>query len=92
MIKARGFPVCEADTIGHEILEQDESVKAALIKEFGTGIVGANGHIDRAVLGNRVFVDSGKRLALNRLTHPAILKRLEEWIHSQAATNGRGTR
>lgn len=86
MIKARGFPVCEADTIGHEILEQDESVKAALIKEFGTGIVGANGHIDRAVLGNRVFADSGKRLALNRLTHPAILKQLEEWVHSQAAT------
>ena len=27
-----------------------------------------------------------RRLALNRLTHPAILKRLDDWVASQAAT------
>jgi dephospho-CoA kinase len=80
------LPVCEADEIGHEVLEQDESVKAALIKEFGTAVVSANGQIDRVALGESVFADPGRRLALNRLTHPAILNRLDDWVASQAAT------
>lgn len=86
MLRERGFPVCEADTIGHEVLEQDESVKSALIKEFGTAIVSADGHIDRAVLGSSVFAEAGRRIALNRLTHPAILKRLADWLASQTMT------
>ncbi|MEI6167371.1 MAG: dephospho-CoA kinase [bacterium] len=86
MMRARGVPVCETDEIGHEILEQDESVKAALIKEFGTAVVSANGQIDRAALGNCVFADPERRLALNRLTHPVILKRLDDWVVRQAAT------
>lgn len=86
MMRARGLPVCEADELGHEVLKQDESVKAALIKEFGTAVVSANGQIDRVALGESVFADPERRLALNRLTHPAILKRLDDWVASQAAT------
>ena len=86
-MRAAGVPVCEADEIGHEVLEKDGAVQAALIKEFGTDIVGTNGHIDRAVLGKCVFAEPARRLTLNRLTHPAILKRLDDWVASQAATS-----
>lgn len=87
MIRATGIPVCEADEIGHKVLEQDESIKAVLIGEFGHEIVGINGHIDRLVLGQKVFADPDKRKKLNSLTHPVILKRLAEWVADQATTS-----
>jgi len=89
IMRASGVPVCEADEIGHEVLEQDEAIKAAMIKAFGIEIVGADGHIDRLVLGQKVFADPHQRLTLNRLTHPMILKRLEEWVAKQAVTSDR---
>lgn len=81
------MPVCETDKIGHDVLEQDEPVKMALIREFGAGITSPDGKIDRSVLGQEVFADPGKLKKLNRLTHPAILKRLEGWLAEQAATS-----
>lgn len=87
MIRAQGIPVCEADEIGHKVLEQDESIKAVLIREFGSDIVGADGHIDRLVLGQKVFTDPEMRRKLNSLTHPVILKQLAEWVTKQAATS-----
>jgi len=87
MMRAQGIPVCEADEIGHKVLEQDESIKAVLIREFGSDIIGADGHIDRLVLGQKVFTDPERRRKLNSLTHPVILKQLAEWVAEQAATS-----
>jgi len=89
MMQASGIPVCEADEIAHRVLEQDESVKAALIKEFGSEIVGTEGHIDRAKLGQQVFADPDKRIKLNNATHPVILRQLDEWVAKQGATSDR---
>lgn len=88
-MRATGIPVCEADEIGHTVLEQDEAIKAQLIKEFGAGIIGLNGQIDRAALGQDVFRDPDKRLKLNSLTHPAIITRLDGWVAKQAVTSDR---
>lgn len=85
MLKDCGIPVCETDKIGHEVLEQDEPVRQALMSEFGAEIAGPDGKIDRAVLGQKAFTDPGQLQKLNRLTHPAILKRLDGWLAAQAA-------
>ncbi|MEI6563204.1 MAG: dephospho-CoA kinase [bacterium] len=84
-----GIPICETDDIGHAVMEQDASVKTSLVKAFGIGIIGPDGGIDRSILGQLVFEDPGKRATLNALTHPAILRRLEEWVTAQAATADR---
>ncbi len=89
IIRASGIPVCEADEIGHAVLEQEGIIKAALIKEFGNTVISANGHIDRAVLGQEVFADPVKRLKLNSIAHPVILKRLEDWVAKQAPLSDR---
>jgi dephospho-CoA kinase len=87
IIKAFGIPVCETDLIGHQLLDQNESIKSRLVKEFGTVIVNARGGVDRSVLGQIVFNDAEKRAKLNELTHPAILKEVDEWLGRQAATS-----
>lgn len=81
-----GIPVCEADEIGHRILEKDESVRRGVIRTFGPDIMGSDGRIDRAALGRLVFGDSGKREALNALTHPVIMKKIADWLGSQPAS------
>ncbi len=88
-MQAQGIPVCDTDEIGHAVLEQDTAIGAALIKEFGTEIVGSDGHIDRQKLGRKVFTDPVKRAQINNLTHPVILKRLDEWMATQAAASDR---
>jgi len=88
MLRTRGIPVCDTDEIAHEVLEKDAAVQAALIKEFGTDIMDATGQIDRTVLGKKVFIDPDKRIQLNCLTHPAILRRLAEWMVKQEASSG----
>lgn len=86
MLRKAGVPVCETDAIGHAVLEDDAGVRQALEREFGGGVLGANGRIDRAALGRMVFTDARKRERLNALTHPAILTRTAAWVQAQART------
>ena len=79
-----GIPVCETDTIGHAVLEQDSEVRAAVSREFGESVVGAEGRIDRNALGRVVFADPLKRERLNSLIHPAILRRMADWLGETA--------
>lgn len=79
-MRANGIPVCETDELGHAVLAQDETTKSKIIQEFGSEIIGSDGHIDRVLLGQKVFADPGKRAKLNSLTHPAILKKLDAWV------------
>lgn len=82
-----GIPVCETDAIGHEVLDQDETVRATVVTAFGKGILTPDGKIDRTTLGRMVFADSGKRERLNALTHPAILARTARWVEEQGRTH-----
>ena len=86
-----GIPVCETDEIGHRVLEQDESVRSGVIREFGTGVIGPDGRIDRTVLGRMVFDDPGKREALNALTHPTIMQKVSEWLEVKSAVSESAT-
>ena len=78
-----GVPVCETDEVGHSVLKEDDSVRAVLIAEWGAGITGSDGGIDRVALGRLVFADPAKRERLNSLIHPAILKKTADWIRAR---------
>lgn len=84
IIAREGVPVCEADEVGHEVLERNQEVREKVIREFGREITGSDGLIDRMALGRLVFADSGRREALNALVHPAIMGRIADWVKSQA--------
>ncbi len=88
IIAGEGVPVCEADEVGHEVLEQDPEVRERVIREFGREITGIDGRIDRAVLGRLVFSDPSRREALNDLVHPAIMGRLADWVKSREKESG----
>ena len=75
LLDAAGFHIIDADTIAHQILdEQHEKIS----EMFGEAFV-KEGKVDRKSLGTVIFADKEKRKALEALLHPLIydeIKRL----------------
>ena len=61
----KGASVIDADKLGHRAYEPDTDAFDKVVSSFGQEVVGADGQIDRKVLGSKVF---GNPEALNRLT------------------------
>ena len=61
----KGAAVIDADKLGHRAYEPDTDAFDKVVSSFGQEVVGADGQIDRKVLGSKVF---GNPEALDRLT------------------------
>ncbi|HEX2330471.1 MAG TPA: dephospho-CoA kinase [Candidatus Angelobacter sp.] len=79
MLSDMGAHVIEADTIAHELYRPGEPVYQELIEKFGNEILRPDGEIDRQRLAAMAF-DGGRVEELNRIVHPAVLKRQEQWM------------
>jgi dephospho-CoA kinase len=82
---ALGAPVIDADAIARELVEPGEPLQVAVVKEFGLGVLDADGRLDRRALRQLIFRDPARRARLNALLHPAIWQQLE--ARAAAATH-----
>jgi dephospho-CoA kinase len=64
----------DADKIAHLAMEPGRPAFDETLREFGMGILGADGRIDRARLGAIVFADEFKRRRLNAIVHPRVME------------------
>jgi dephospho-CoA kinase len=71
MLRELGAQVLDADVIAREVVEPGTPGLAAVAERF-PGVLDAEGRLDRAKLGARVFGDPKERAALNALLHPLI--------------------
>jgi dephospho-CoA kinase len=62
----------------HE-LYGDEEVRAALRERYGGQVFAADGSVDRAALGELVFVSPDELRWLEGLMHPRVMARTEAW-------------
>jgi dephospho-CoA kinase len=70
-----GCQVIEADEVARDIMQPGEEVCGEVTAAFGTGILDAEGKIDRAKLADLVFGDPAQLERLNAIVHPAVRKR-----------------
>ena len=82
--------VIRNDELGHEVLEPDGAAYAAVVREFGTGILGPGGKIDRRKLAALVFHDGDQLSKLNALVHPPVRARTKQMLEEYAAGHPRG--
>jgi dephospho-CoA kinase len=82
-----GVTVIDADRLGHAVLEEDAEAREALVREFGGGILGPDGRIDRSALGEAAFSAPGRIASLNAIVHPPLLERLDRELE-QARESG----
>jgi dephospho-CoA kinase len=69
-----GCIVFDADKVAHSVMETGRPAYLDLLKEFGDGILGDDGQIDRNKLGPIVFADSRRRQRLNEIVHPRVIE------------------
>ncbi len=67
-----GAFVVDADRVGHEIYLPGTPGWEQVVEAFGRKVVGADGTIDRKVLGAIVFSDLDELARLNGIVHPLI--------------------
>lgn len=83
-----GATLLDADLIAREVVEPGTPALHAIAERFPR-VVSADGTLDRAALGARVFSDSTERLALNAIIHPRIA---EAFAAKTQALAGAGTK
>ncbi len=86
MLRELRFPVLDADSISHRLMEPGQPAHDEILREFGPDVANASGRIDRAKLATVVFSDPGKLARLNAILHPrveqAMLLQFDAWQRS----------
>ena len=80
-----GVPVIDADEVARAVVAPGQPALAAVVARFGSGIIGADGSLDRRSLRGRVFADAAARRDLEAILHPAIRVEMER---QSAAADG----
>jgi dephospho-CoA kinase len=85
MFRALGCIIIDADLLAREVVEPGEPALADIARDFGPGVLQADGRLDRQALGAVVFGDAGKRQRLEAITHPRIRERLARRLEALVA-------
>jgi dephospho-CoA kinase len=73
-----GALIIDADLVAREVVEPHTPGLAQVVGVFGTGILAADGTMDRHRLGEIVFYDAELRAKLNAIVHPLVGERMRE--------------
>ena len=85
-----GCHLIQADELGHEVLMPGAEAYQAVVREFGPGVLAADGTVERSKLAAEVF-DRPERLAkLNSIVHPPVIRREEEILKDLEARDPGG--
>lgn len=77
-----GAEVIDADQASRMVVEKGTAGLAAVVREFGAEVLASDGTLDRKKLGSIVFADEERRLKLNAIIHPLVIKMQDEWLAS----------
>jgi dephospho-CoA kinase len=70
--RALGAPVIDADRLSREAVRAGSPALAAIVREFGPGVLGPDAELDRKGMAARVFSDPLARARLEAIVHPAV--------------------
>ena len=73
-LRELGCHLLDADKIAHHLIEPGAAAYEDVVREFGRGILSADGRVDRKKLGAIVFADPARLARLNAIVHPRVLE------------------
>ncbi|MFI0433614.1 MAG: dephospho-CoA kinase [Candidatus Nanopelagicales bacterium] len=79
-----GALVIDADAVAREVVAPGTEGLAALVAEFGGGVLAPDGSLDRPALAAIAFADDAARARLNAVLHPRIAARTVELMSAAA--------
>ncbi|MEU7177780.1 MULTISPECIES: dephospho-CoA kinase [Streptomyces] len=78
LLASYGAVIVDADRIAREVVEPGTPGLAAVVEEFGAGVLAPDGTLDRPKLGGIVFAYPERLKALNAIVHPLVGARSAE--------------
>jgi dephospho-CoA kinase len=78
LLSSYGAVVIDADAVAREVVAPGTPGLAAVVAEFGSGVLLPDGSLDREGLGRVVFGDEARRAALNVIVHPLVGERMAQ--------------
>jgi len=94
MFAALGAHLIQADQISHQLMQPGEPVYDEVVAHFGRAVLDPDGNVNRGKLAEAAFgkppSGSPPRIEeLNRIVHPAVIRRQEEWMDQIGRLNPR---
>jgi dephospho-CoA kinase len=80
----QGAVVIDADCLAREVVGPGTEGLAAVVADFGAGVLTPGGELDRVLVAERVFGDDAARARLNGIVHPLVAARSAELIAAAA--------
>ncbi len=86
-LAAHGAVIVDADQVVRDVQQPGSPVLAAIAAEFGSGMLRADGSLDRAGLASRAFGDAEAVQRLNGIVHPAVRVESQRQFNAAFATD-----
>jgi dephospho-CoA kinase len=80
--RRRGVPGLDADELAHGVMAPGTEAASAIAARFGTGMLDADGGVDRRKLAPAVFSDAGARRDLEAIVHPAVYRAISAGLNA----------
>lgn len=88
MFVSLGAHLIQADQISHDLMRVGQPVYEEVVRHFGRSILNADLSVNRAKLAESAFGSSSQKetriYELNKIVHPAVVRRQEEWMEEWA--------
>lgn len=72
LLAERGAVIVDADEVARAVVEPGQPALSKIVERFGSGVLDADGRLDRSAVAKLAFVDDESRRDLEAITHPAI--------------------
>jgi dephospho-CoA kinase len=90
MMRELGCHILDADRMAHRLIEPGQPAYDDVVREFGRGILDAQGRVVRAQLAEIVFADPARLARLNAMVHPPVLAELDAELGRLSGADPRG--
>ncbi len=80
ILKSKGAAVIDADTVAHNITENNIDCIYDIVSHFSCLVLNERGTVNRKALGKMVFSDKKELTVLNKIIFPYILKDIEHQV------------
>lgn len=77
ILRELGALVIDADQLAREVVAPGTPGLAALVEEFGPGVLTDGGELDRPAMATRVFGDEAARRRLEAVVHPRVFEEIQ---------------
>ena len=83
LLGALGAAVWDADEAVHRQLQPGTAAFRRIVKTFGPEVVREGGGLCRVALAKLVFADKKRRLQVDKILHPAVIREMRAWLAEQ---------